>query len=75
MPGLSQYRQQGMNPQPDDNANLDAMLQNIDSGSMVPGTMGQSREAMPQPAAQGSNPWLQWLMQYLQSKQPQGQPR
>ena len=60
-----------------DSAGLDQMLSNIDSGAAMPGTMGESRAVMPQPAAQGQAPWLQWLMQYLQGQQtqPQGQPR
>lgn len=57
-----------------DNANLDAMLRNLDTGAAAPGTLGATRPAMPEPQAQGQNPWLQWLMQYIQSKQ-QGQPR
>lgn len=93
MPGLSQYRFEGMSPNPrdaadprspafanntlsdQDNQNLDAMLRNIDSGAAAPSNMGESRAILPQPANQ-NNPWLQWLMQYLQSKQQrQGQPR
>lgn len=91
MPGLSQYRFEGMSPNPrdaadprsstfanntlsdSDNANLDAMLRNLDTGAAAPGNMGESRATLPQPASQ-DNPWLKWLMGYLQSKQ-QGQPR
>lgn len=51
-----------------DSAGLDAMLRNLDSGAAAPGTLGQNQQAMPQPAAQGNNPWLQWLMQYMQTK-------
>ena len=84
MPGLSQYAPDPRNPalannrmSDQDNANLDAMLRRMDSGAIAPGTLGQTREAMPQPATQGANPWLEWLMKYLQSKQqgPQGVPR
>jgi hypothetical protein len=62
-----------------DSAGLDQMLQNIDTGAAAPSNMGESRATLPQPAAQDQNPWLQWLMQYLQTKgQPmpgQGAPR
>jgi hypothetical protein len=54
-----------------DSAGLDQMLQNIDTGATAPSNMGESRATLPQPAAQDQNPWLQWLMQYLQTK---GQP-
>lgn len=47
--------------------NIDQMLQNLDTGAAAPGTFGQTREAMP--PQQGQNPWLAWLMKYLQSKQ------
>jgi hypothetical protein len=69
MPGLSQYA-----PRPQ---NIDEALQRVDAGAPT-GTLPEARQAMPQPQAQGSNPWLQWLMQYMQTKQgqqPQGQPR
>lgn len=94
MPGLSQYQNAAMDPRSpalannpmsdQDNANLDAMLRNIDSGVAAPSNLGESRAVMPQPAAQSQNPWLEWLMKYMQSKQqgapapqaaPQGQPR
>src|SRR5690349_12512726 len=50
-----------------DNQNLDTMLQRLDSGAAAPANMGESRATMPQPAAQ-SNPWLEWLMKYLQGQ-------
>lgn len=53
--------------------NMDTMLSQLDSGQLAPGTLGQTREAMPPQPQQGNNQWLQWLMQYLQSKgAPQG---
>lgn len=84
MPGLSSYAPGAQDPRnpalannrmsDQDNAGLDQMLRNIDSGASAPSTLDQARREVPS-QGQASNPWLQWLMQYLQSKQsqPQGQ--
>lgn len=65
--GLSSFAPGAQRPQ-----NIDEALQRVDQGAPT-GTLPQARQAMPQPQAQGQNQWLQWLMQYMQSKQQQAQ--
>lgn len=49
-----------------DNAGLDEMLKNLDSGQAAPSNLSQARQTMGPGTGQQGNPWMQWLQQFVQ---------